>query len=30
MPQVDFQFPLSLRASDKGNKGATKVKSSVT
>ena len=30
MPQVDSQFPLSLRASDKGNKGATEIKSSLT
>ena len=30
MPQVDSQFPLSSRASDKGNEGATKVKSRLT
>ena len=30
MPQVDSQFSLSLRASDKANKGATEVKSSLT
>lgn len=30
MPQVDSQFSLSLRASDKGNKGATEVKSGLT